>query len=78
MREGVELLVGDMDAAVPAPASGGVHKPPSAVWPGERGVPSWGGVYPGAASVLRDVFSVIHPAFLEGGGFSVGGQARRE
>jgi len=31
-----------------------------------------------AASVLRDVFSVIHPAFLKGGGFSVGGQPRSE
>ncbi|HSO69508.1 MAG TPA: hypothetical protein VLQ67_07680 [Arachnia sp.] len=31
-----------------------------------------------AASVLRDVFSVIHPAFLKGGGFSICGRARSE
>lgn len=31
-----------------------------------------------AVSVLRDVFSLIHPAFLKGGGFSVGGQTRLE
>lgn len=31
-----------------------------------------------AVSVLRNVFGVIHPAFLKGGGFSLGGQARKD